>query len=144
MNADGIPDIVDFSLSPEPKKFRINDDVFEMAPVMPLGTMIAISKLKFDQETLRAQGLEPMLSFFDELFIGTSSTRFRSRVIDKENPIGLEHVLKIIPWMLEVYGMRPTEASLPSSTPPTEDGETSTAGASPEASTHSSSPAHAS
>jgi hypothetical protein len=126
---NGNVDIIDFSFSPEPKRFQINDDIFECSPELPLGIMARAASMKFDAETLRVKGIEPILEFFDEVFIGDSSQRFRARVNNKERPIGLRHVIKILPWLMEAYGLRPTEPSQPSSQLPESTGMTSTVGA---------------
>jgi hypothetical protein len=137
MDLDGLTEIADFSFSPEPKRFRINDDVFECSPELPLGVLARAAKMKMDRDTLERDGIEPILAFFDEVFIGTSSQRFRLRVDSKTNPIGMRHILKILPWLLEVYGLHPTEPSESSSPLPESAGTTSTAGVSPVESTHS-------
>jgi hypothetical protein len=139
MDVNGQVEIADFSFSPEPKRFRINDDVFECAPELPLGTFAKIAGMKLDRASLTELGIEPMLQFFDELFIGDSSERFRGRVHDKTRPIGMRHIQKIMPWLLEVYGLRPTEPSEHFSPSPESAGTTSTGGVSSEESIHSSS-----
>lgn len=132
MDGTGLAEIIDFSFSPEPKRFRVNNDVFECSPELPLGVLARAAKMKMDRETLERDGLEPILGFFDEVFIGDSSQRFRARVDDKANPIGMRHILKILPWLLEVYGLRPTEPSESSSPSPESAGTTSTGGVSSE------------
>lgn len=130
MDENGLTDIADFSFSPEPKRFKINDDIFECSPELPLGVLARAAKMKMDKDSLEKEGLEPILRFFDEVFIGDSSKKFRSRIDSKSNPIGMRHILKIMPWLLEVYGLRPTDPSEPFSLSPTNDGMTSTDGAS--------------
>lgn len=130
VDTDGMVEIKDFSFSPEPKQFRINDDIFQCAPELPLGVMAKVAELKLDAETLRKEGLEPVLQFFDEVMYDASAARFRQRVSDKTQPIGMRHVMAILPWLLEVYGLRPTQPSEDSSASPESDGTSSTDGAS--------------
>ena len=47
-----------------------------------------------------------------------SNALFQKRLEDLENPIGLEQAGSVIEWLLEHYGMRPTEPSSDSSTGP--------------------------
>lgn len=129
MDEHGNLDIIDFSFSPEPHRFRINDDVFECTAELPLSALVEVANMKFDIGTLKDVGLEPVLKFFDTVMLDDSAKRFRERVDSKTQPIGMRHVMKIIPWLLEVYGMRPTEPSTPSSESPPSGGTTSTAGA---------------
>jgi hypothetical protein len=143
MNSNGAVEIVDFSFSLEPKRFRINDDVFECSPELPLNVMARAANIRLDPQSVRENpehALDPIVAFFDEIFIGDSSERFKARLTDRERPIGLRHITHIIPWLLEVYGLRPTELSSSSSTSPENDGTTSTDGASSTVSTPSDSP----
>lgn len=144
MDDNGNVQIVDFSFSPEPKRFTVNGDVFECSPELPLTVMLTAANIKMDMESFKTQGLEPILTFFDEVFIGDSSQRFRARVNDKERPIGLRHIMKILPWLMEVYGLRPTEESESSLPLPVNTGTISTAGLLPEVSTSSDSSSPAS
>lgn len=128
MDRDGQTEIADFSFSIEPKCFVINGDVFECSPELPLDVMEKAAKMKMDRETMQREGMEPVLAFFDEVFIGDSAQRFRARVRDKERPIGIRHIVKILPWLMEEYGMRPTEPSESSSPSPESVGTTSTDG----------------
>lgn len=130
VNTDGMVEIQDFSFSPEPKRFRINDDVFECTPEMPLAVMVKASELQLTAEVLKTKGMEPVLAFFDSVMFDASAQRFRERTADKVNPVGLRHVAKIIPWLMEVYGLRPTQPSEDSSASPESDGTSSTDGAS--------------
>lgn len=139
MDQNGKVEIADFSFAPEPKRFRINDDIFECSPELPLGVLEMAANLNINKETLKTEGIEPVLKFMDEIFIGDSGQRFRERTRDKARPISLRHINAIIPWILEVYGLRPTEPSESSSTSPDSTGTTSTDGAPHEESTLSSS-----
>lgn len=140
---NGAVEVADFSFSLEPKRFTINDEVFECAPEMLLDTMARVGSLKLDTVSFREdpeKALAPILSFFDDIFIGDSGARFRARLHDKERPVGVRHILKIIPWLLEVYALRPTEPFSSSSTSHENGGTTSTAGAPSTASSLSDSP----
>jgi hypothetical protein len=107
--------IKDFSHSLEPKKFRINDDVFEASPEMPLGMIQDLAKFMVSRDELSGKGLEVLLELFDALLFDASAAKFRERTKDKEKPIGVSHAIEIVPWLLEQYGLRPTQPSSPSS-----------------------------
>ena len=144
MDSNGMVEIADFSEDLTPKQFRINEDVFLCAPTLPLGTLTDVANFKIDTEQIKEHGLEPILSFFDKVFYDESALRFRERVDSKTEPIGLTHVMKIIPWLLEVYGLRPTGPSELFSLSQESGGMTSTGGASLVGSTLSNSPSPAS
>lgn len=131
---NGVIEIKDFSFSLEPKRFKINDDVFEAAPALPLGLASQLSKFK----DIAAEGAsDKLLEFFDEILFDQSAERFRERANSKTEPLPMTLLMPIINWLLEEYGLRPTQPSeISSSTSESEDGSTtSTDGASAEAST---------
>lgn len=137
-------EIVDFSFSLEPKRFRINDDIFECAPELPLSAMAQAAHFQLKMQDLRSDpdaALRPIFDFFNTIMLGDSFTRFRARFDDVTRPIGVRHILKIMPWIVEAYGLVPTQP--PSSSSPSLDGTgtTSTAGAQSAASIHADSPA---
>lgn len=132
---------MDFSSSPEPVKFKVDDDVFEAYRVLSIPSlqeavkvMKMIGDLKMDdpnsEETIAK--MEKFIQIFDALLIEESAERFKARALGKENPIGLKQIIGIISWLLEVYGFRPTQQSSDSSGQSAngDTGTASTAGAS--------------
>ncbi len=128
-------EIRDFSMSIDPKKFRVNDDIFEAAPQLPLSLLSMVPKFKsiaMEPEKSR----DTLLEFFDEILMDGSAAKFRERVFSKTAPIGMPQMMNIITWLLEEYGLRPTEPSSDSSiTWPGLAGTSSTDGASAAVST---------
>jgi hypothetical protein len=122
--------IKDFSHSLEPKQFEINGDIFLATPELPLGIMQDMVRFRNIREQLEEEGLEPVLRLLDALLFDESAERFRARVKDKQRPIGITHVMEIIPWLMEEYGLRPTQPSQPSSSGSSDEttGTSSTAG----------------
>lgn len=129
----GKVEIVDFSRPPEPKRFRINDDIFEAAPELPLGTMEIAANISAAR--IKDEGVEPILEFFDAILFDQSAARLRERAKSKTEPIGLAHLMPIINWLLEAYGLRPTQPSENSSGSPSETGTSLTDGVQSETST---------
>lgn len=117
MDAFGNTEIKDFEFSPEPKRFRLykgdNEFVFSAAPALPLGMLAATAKLS--NINIKDADLEPFLAFFDSILIGDSVSTMREYAASKERPLGVQHIGPLVNWLLEAYGLRPTEASSPSS-----------------------------
>lgn len=136
VDSAGRTEIKDFSFGTEPKKFRVNDDLFEARPEMPLTLMGRASQL---MGTALREDPEKILTFFDELLLPESALLFRDGVLEKKT-IGVRHIVAILPWLLEEYGLRPPTPSENSSTGSDGTGTTSTDGAPSEESTPSDSP----
>ena len=110
----------DFSLSPEPITFKIEPDTFECYPEIPLDVLMEVSQVAQSEAT----GMERFKQTL-ELFEGIMSPEWyeifkhRCRKGTREdpnpNPIGMRHIRDILPWIMEVYGLRPTPESSESS-----------------------------
>lgn len=106
----------DFSLSPEPVTFRIAPDSFECYPEIPLDALLELSTLAAETSD-RAKQFEQLKDFFDGIMPPEMAATFRARCkpSTKEEPnpqpIGMRHVMNILPWLMEVYGLRPTQPS---------------------------------
>lgn len=123
-----------FEFSLEPKQFFINDDLFLAAPALPLGIAGQLAAFK---GALEAEAVDKLLDFFDLILLDASAQLFRERAFSKDKPIPMTQVMPIINWLLEEYGMRPTQPSADSSSTSADAGGStpSTDGASPAAST---------
>lgn len=121
----------DFTVDAQPIRFQVNDDVFTAPAVLPIPVMqqltTAVEKLKGVSD---AAAFDAILEVFDAILVDDSARRFRERVADKVQPIGIEQVVNIMNWLIEVYGLRPTEQSSDSSAgqPAETSGMLSTAG----------------
>ena len=127
-----VVEIMDFAAGDVEIFFNVGDDRFVCVPDIPLGIMQQIAGLKNIQATMETQGMEPILAVFDEFLVPASAVLFRVCVTEKKT-IGLRRIMRILPWIMEKYGLRPTQPSSPSSDG-LNDGETgtsSTAGVSP-------------
>jgi hypothetical protein len=116
----------DFTDTSEPIRFRINDDVFEAPSVLPVPVMQQLASAAADLKSQGsdAQALESIVHVFDVILVDESATLFRTRVNSKANPVGIKQIIDIMMWLLEVYGLRPTDQSSVSS----DSSETETAG----------------
>lgn len=130
--------IMDFAADDEEIEFYVGPDRFVCVPDVPLGMMQKVTQLRNIRAVVEEQGgdLEPILQIFDELLTPESATLFRECITVKKT-IGVRRLMKILPWIMEKYGLRPTQPSTPSldGSVDGESGTSSTDGVSPEAST---------
>jgi hypothetical protein len=114
--AEDIVRFKDFSFSAEPVTFRISPDTFECAPEIPLDSIVELSMLSVSDGDRKAQ-FERMKDFLDGILVYESAALFRQRckpgTQEEPNPypIGMRHVQALLPWFMEVYGLRPTQPS---------------------------------
>ncbi len=103
----------DFSLSPEPISFKIDPDVFHCVPEIPLDALADMAGLATRAESATAgDTLRKVYDLFDGILFTESAVLFRARgEKGSDNPIGMRHVKDILPWLMEVYGLRPTQPS---------------------------------
>jgi hypothetical protein len=156
----------DFTQKPRVVEFKIDDDVFRGKPVLPAQTMVdfSVAAEKFDVKSATAQqGFESMLGALEMVLMADSFKRFKHRMQDPEKlaeearaagqaapepfiPIGLDQIPSIVEYLMEEYGMRPTEPSEESSDGPSSlaPGTSSTENTSPVALISASSPSIAS
>jgi len=91
-----------------PKKFRIDDDVFECAPELPAGASTFLVKMSRagDMERVAMLG-----DFLDMIVLPESAERFAARMISPKEPITISQLLKVIEFLMETYTGRPTQPS---------------------------------
>jgi len=133
--------IKDFSIPDKPKPFRIGplpDDVFEAPPIIAPVTLVNLPNLMRQLGGIGAikdaddakQVMEGVKSVFRELLTTESGERFTARLDSKDRPVDLmRQIIPIVQWMLEVYGLRPTQVSSSSPESSEADGTSSTDGA---------------
>lgn len=117
-------EIRNFTNRDETIKFQIYEHVLEAAPELPLGAMSQIAKLQNIRNSIDEEGgLESILDILSIFVLDDSMAIIRGMVNDKRRPFGVRHMTELVPWLLEEYGLRPTQPSSPSSTGSV-DGET--------------------
>jgi len=107
----------DFTINRRTIKFKIDDDVFEAVKDIPAQIMLDFAVGAQQLETTASnQGVETILKLLEMSLLPESGQRFRRRMSDPDSPIGIQTVMEVIPWLMEQYGMRPTQSPEPSST----------------------------
>lgn len=124
----------DFSVSPEPISFRMEDDTFNCLPDIPLDLLMELAEFAtIGREQGGKAQAEKMKEFFDGILDEDSAGRLRERMKKgAAQPVGKRILVDVLPWLLEVYGLRPTQESSESADGSDDTATSSTAGASPE------------
>jgi hypothetical protein len=134
--ADGAP-VKDFTRERKRLVFRIDDDVFEAATALP-GKVLSRFAARFaDIENVSVdKQLDAFADALGMVLLPESNALFQKRLDDLQQPIELDQASDVIQWLLEQYGLRPTEPSSPSSpgSPSLASGTSSTDAAQPQAS----------
>lgn len=112
--------MMDFSIGRKSIKFKVDDDIFEAVPDIAAElAMEYASQLELltntEENTLNSQK-EVVHSTIRLILFEESADRFIARLRDRKNPIGSQRFGKITEWLLEQYGLRPTEQDSASST----------------------------
>jgi len=131
LDDNGQVEVKDFTVKVKPKRFRIDDDVFEAVKMIPLGLMKDLAGLSDVVKIASIEaGMEKITALMDLVLLPDSFEVFNRRLTDKLNPIGDEHLLPVVRWLLEQYTKRPTQPPLPSldSSVPADASTSSTAG----------------
>lgn len=130
--SDGIARFKDFTGDSDPIQFKIRDDVFTARDDIPLKYFGSLASIGEDLEGGKGDPASKLLALFEKLLEPESYERFAAAVNGQSSTvIGIARIKEIIPWLLEQYGLRPTEAPSGSSTTLSESGANSTDGASP-------------
>lgn len=91
-------------------KFKIDNDVFIGVPNIPANDLMAFGKA-FDGMSESDVMADPKSfgQLFELVLVEGSAQRFQERMGSKREPISMTQVMKIMPWIMEKYGMRPME-----------------------------------
>lgn len=129
--ADGIARFMDFTEEAPPIQFKVGEEIFTAVSAIPLARISELSKLGTTAGD-GAKMTDGIQRIFSNILVPESYERFVAGLSSTENPIGINHVTRILPWLIEQYGLRPTEASSGSVDSLSETGASSTDGLSAE------------
>ncbi len=109
----------DFSLEDVNITIRIAPDDFTCYPEIPLDAMMEIAQFARDKDKSdnTMDRFKQLLGLLEAVMYPDDYDRFiaRTKAGTRENPnphpIGLRHVMNMLPWIMEVYGLRPTQES---------------------------------
>jgi hypothetical protein len=116
-------EIKSFELNIDPIPFKLNrtsDDTFYAVPDMPLSMVQNLSKFRNITKNTDEFDESALLAIFAELLTPDSFELLRQRAAEKV--FGIKGMMTVIPWLLEQYGLRPTQPSSPSLTGSGDDG----------------------
>jgi hypothetical protein len=134
----------DFSKKRTDIFFRVDDDVFQAARGVPAEVLLGFATefQNMDTTTTVDQQLKAFRALLDVVLMPESLERFNERMRDRENPIEIDQVEEIVTWLMEQYGLRPTEPSFssPGGPPVPASGTSSTASTPGEVSISAASP----
>lgn len=105
-------EIKDFASNRKPIKFRINGELFEAAPDVAAELMMKFAdqaEILDNPGATNEQRSEVIRNLFYMVLMPESADRFVARLNDPENPIGIRIFTEVTQWILEQYGLRPTE-----------------------------------
>jgi hypothetical protein len=107
----------DFTKAKKRVEFKIDDDVFTAPSVLPIPVMQELVGVAESIKTTSttADTINQIVNIFDVILIEDSAKKLHERIGSKEDPIDLEQLTDIMLWLLEVYGLRPTQRSSDSS-----------------------------
>jgi len=121
----------DFTRQPKVIEMKIDDDIFRAKPRLPAQTMIDFTlKVESMGDDMDAtMGFQTMMDALEMVLIPEHFHRFKDRMKSETNPIDLPQVNEVVEYVMEEYGMRPTQSPSASSTgqPNPVDGISSTA-----------------
>lgn len=111
----------DFTKKRDDISFQVDDDVFHAAPGVPAEVLMdfATQFTGMGAATPVDEQLKAFRAVFELVLLPESLERFNERLRDRRNPIEIDQCDEIITWLMEQYGLRPTE--LPSSSLPGQD-----------------------
>lgn len=124
----------DFSRPRNKIVFTIDGDVFEAAPVMPAQTLMEFAGHFANIGEAPGDNLDAMRGLLEMVLLPDSYLRLSERMRSKSNPIDIVQVSDVISWLLERYGLRPTQPSSSSADgSPSPESGTSSTGTTPDA-----------
>lgn len=129
----------DFSRKRTSKIFTIDGETFEAAAAIPGEVFAEFTKryASLGEDATWAESYEALRSALELVLLPDSYKRLHARFKDLTQPVDLDQMADIVLWLMDEYGMRPTQPSSDSSdgSPGPESGTSSTESTPPEEST---------
>lgn len=107
----------DFSRKRERILFVVDEEEFEAAVALPAEIFVQFT-VRFNEYTETEgwkESYEALDAALDLVLLTDSYERLHARFSDKTKPVDLDQMADIIMWLLEQYGLRPTQPSSDSS-----------------------------
>ncbi len=107
----------DFSLPPDNPRFRIAPDEFRCYPEIPLDVMLDVSTFGQGNDVSTRERFGQLMDMLAGVIIAEDYDVFLRRTkrgtpeAPNPNPIGMRVMRDLLPWIMEVYGLRPTQES---------------------------------
>lgn len=116
----GRPAPKDFTKRRKPISFRIDGDTFEATPAVPAGVLVEFANSYTDVNAKAgpAESFQTVMSVLELVLLPESFKRMAVRANDLANPVEIDQLSDVLLWLLEEYGLRPTQPSFSSSTGP--------------------------
>jgi hypothetical protein len=106
----------DFTRIRKPIEFTIDNDRFDAVSAIPAHVLMDMTtEFQAMDEGDPNEAIQAMMKVLELFLMPASYTRFTDRMKDKQEPIEFPQVQEVIFWLLEEYGMRPTQQSSDSS-----------------------------
>lgn len=100
----------DFSKERKLIEFMIDGDKFDCVPAIPAQVLMDLtSEFTTMDEEDPTQAIKAMQTVLSRFLLPASYALFEKRMADQEKPIEFPQVNDVVMWLLEEYGMRPTE-----------------------------------
>jgi hypothetical protein len=111
----------DFTRKREQIRFTIDGDRFEAAPAVPAEVLVEFAN-RFSGTSAgvgdSADTFGTVMSVLELVLVPESYERLRARAGDRVNPVEIDQLSDVILWLLEQYGLRPTQPPSSSATGP--------------------------
>jgi hypothetical protein len=103
----------DFTRERERITFTIDSDTFEATPALPGQTLTEFARRFADVTSAPNEAkLGIITDALSMVLLPDSAALFTKRFSDLENPIELDQATEVLIWIMEQYGLRPTQPSL--------------------------------
>lgn len=118
VQAPPLDSVKDFSRPRKRIRFRIDGDLFEAASALPAETLVEFAN-GFGE--VNAKVLPPSELFtavrdvLGLVLLPESFKRLSARLRDRQHPVDMDQMTEAVVWLVEQYGLRPTQP--PSSSP---------------------------